>query len=200
MRKQVIVLIALCTALNLGLGNVVFMLKLPIYLDMVGTILCAMILWNERHVGFAAASIAGILSFLLGGIVNPYLPWFSGTAIAVSAFTAYVTSRHAEYFRNSSFGTPGFWVRLIGFGLITGVVSAVVSAPVVVYLFGGVTASGSVVLVAFFLKVGKQLMEAALLSGLSTDTIDKTIELVLAVLLFRATPMSFLKRFQSGKQ
>jgi hypothetical protein len=34
------------------------------------------------------------------------------------------------------------------YGIITGIVSAIVSAPVVVYLFGGVTGSGSAFVVA----------------------------------------------------
>ena len=77
-------------------------------------------------------------------------------------------------------------------GLVTGVVSAVVSAPVVVYLFGGVTGSGSAFVVAFFLKTGQQLLESALFAGLATDPIDKTLQVLLAALLYRATPREFI--------
>ena len=62
------------------------------------------------------------------------------------------------------------------------------SAPVVVYLFGGVTGSGSAFVVAFFLKTGQQLLKSALLAGLTTEPIDKTLQVLLAALLYRATP------------
>jgi energy-coupling factor transport system substrate-specific component len=67
-----------------------------------------------------------------------------------------------------------------------------VSAPVVVYLFGGVTGSGSAFVVAFFLKTGQQLLNSALLSGLTTEPIDKTLQVLLAALLYRATPRDFI--------
>jgi energy-coupling factor transport system substrate-specific component len=196
MRKQVVVLVALCTALNLAMGTAVFMLKLPIYLDMVGTILCALVLWRERLVGFGAAASAGALSFLLGGVVNPYLPWFTGTVVGVAAITAFATSRQAEPLRTVPTASLRFVFRIVVFGVLTGVCAAALSAPVVVYLFGGVTGSGSAALVAFFLKTGARLLEAAVLSGLTAEPVDKTIQLLLAVLLLRATPTSFLKRFQ----
>jgi hypothetical protein len=52
---------------------------------------------------------------------------------------------------------PAFagWVVLCG--VVTGVVAAIVSAPVVAYLFGGVTGSGSAFVVAFFLTAGQKL-------------------------------------------
>ena len=76
--------------------------------------------------------------------------------------------------------------------MITGIVAAVVSAPVVVYLFGGVTGSGSGFVVAFFLKTGQQLMNSALLAGFTTEPIDKTLQVLLAALLYRATPQDFI--------
>jgi energy-coupling factor transport system substrate-specific component len=78
------------------------------------------------------------------------------------------------------------------YGVITGIVSAIVSAPVVVYLFGGVTGSGSAFVVAFFLKTGQQLMNAVLLSGLAVEPIDKTLQVLLAALLYRSTPGEFI--------
>jgi energy-coupling factor transport system substrate-specific component len=152
MSKRVVVFAALCAALNLALGTIVYLVKLPLYLDMVGTILCALALRRDRRVAFAASAIAGPIARV------------------------------------------SFWARLIPLGVATGLVAAIVSAPVVAYLFGGVTGSGSAALVAFFLKTGDQLMKAALMSGLTAEPVDKTIQLLLSVLLLRATPESFLSR------
>jgi energy-coupling factor transport system substrate-specific component len=194
MSKRLVVFIALCAALNLALGTIVYLVKLPLYLDMVGTILCAMALPDNRGMAFVASATAGEASVLLSGLINPYLPWFSATAIAIAAFTALVTNRWAGPLRARTVATASFWAILIPLGVATGLVAAIVSAPVVAYLFGGVTGSGSAALVAFFLKTGDQIMKAALLSGFTAEPLDKTIQLLLAVLLLRATPQSFLSR------
>ena len=85
-----------------------------------------------------------------------------------------------------------FGSRVLIAGIVTGICAAVVSAPVVAYLFGGVTGSGSAFVVAFFLKTGQQLMSAVLLSGLTADPVDKTLQVLVSALLFRATPSDFI--------
>ena len=39
-----LVAIALCAALNFAIGNIVYLVKLPVYLDSIGTILCALLI------------------------------------------------------------------------------------------------------------------------------------------------------------
>jgi hypothetical protein len=62
----------------------------------------------------------------------------------------------------------------------------------VVYLFGGVTGSGSALVVAVFLKAGQHLMSAAMLSGLASDPPDKVLQVLIAALLYRTTPAEFI--------
>ena len=52
--------IALCAALNFAIGNIVYLVKLPIYLDSIGTILCALLIFPDRRAAFICASIAVI--------------------------------------------------------------------------------------------------------------------------------------------
>ena len=40
-----LVAIALCAALNFAIGNIVYLIKLPIFLDSIGTILCALLIF-----------------------------------------------------------------------------------------------------------------------------------------------------------
>jgi hypothetical protein len=53
--------------------------------------------------------------------------------------------------------------------------------------------------VAFFLKTGQQLLESALFAGLATDPIDKTLQVLLAALLYRATPREFIAMLAPAK-
>ena len=99
-------------------------------------------------------------------MINPFLPWFTFTVLAIALVSALLTARATETFRARPLPCRPFVGKVIVYGVITGIVSAIVSAPVVVYLFGGVTGSGSAFVVAFFLKTGQQLLNSALLAGL----------------------------------
>lgn len=194
-----LIVIALCAALNFSIGTVVYLIKLPIYLDSIGTILCALLLYPDRKAGFVCAWAAAWLSMIVSALVNPFLPWFAATDIAIALVSTLATARGAPTFRARPLPTVGFVSRVILFGVLTGVIAAVVSAPVIVYLFGGVTGSGSAFIVAFFLKTGQQLMSAAILSGLAADPVDKVLQVLIAALLYRATPSDFLALLRTDK-
>jgi energy-coupling factor transport system substrate-specific component len=195
-----LVTIALCAALNFAIGNVVYLIKLPIYLDSIGTILCALLIFPDRLAAIACAFIAGFIAAILTGLMlNPFLPWFTLTVLSIAVVSALLTGLATDAFRARPLPAGRFLGAVIVCGLITGVVSAVVSAPVVVYLFGGVTGSGSAFVVAFFLKTGEQLLRSALFAGLATDPIDKTLQVLLAALLYRATPREFIAMLAPAK-
>ena len=60
-------------------------------------------------------------------------------------------------------------------GAVCGVVSALISAPIAALVFGGVTGSGTDLLVAAFQHAGSDLQQAVLQQSLISDPIDKTI-------------------------
>jgi energy-coupling factor transport system substrate-specific component len=188
-----LVAIALCAALNFAIGNVVYLVKLPIYLDSIGTILCALLIFPDRLAAVCCAFIAGVIGIILTGLLlNPFLPWFVFTVLAIVLVSALLTARATDTFRARPLEPLRFFGKVMFYGIITGIASAIVSAPVVVHLFGGVTGSGSAFVVAFFLKTGQQLLNSALLAGLTTEPVDKTLQVLLAALLYRATPREFI--------
>lgn len=190
-----IILAAACVALNVTLGTAVFLLKLPIYLDSVGIMLAALLVQGSRPRAFVVASMVAIASFMIGGLIaNPFLPWFISTGIAGAAFGAFIVRDRVDGLIAQKAGPFAFGVRLVLFGVGWGVLAALVSAPVVVYLFGGVTGSGTALIVAFFVKTGQQLMSAAILSGLTAEPVDKTLQLACAVIVARWTPAVFRKQ------
>ena len=109
----------------------------------------------------------------MSGLINPFLPWFAITDVAIAAVAALLVVGAAKTFRDRPLSSPPFVGHVLLCGVVIGIVSAVVSVPVVVYLFGGVTGSGSALVVAVFLKAGQHLMSAAMLSGLASDPPDK---------------------------
>jgi energy-coupling factor transport system substrate-specific component len=84
-------------------------------------------------------------------------------------------------------------------GLSCGIVSAVISAPIAAAL-GGVTGSGTDLLVAAFQKAGSDLQTAVLQQGLLSDPIDKTLTFFVVFVLLNTLSRRFTARFPQGEQ
>ena len=85
-------------------------------------------------------------------------------------------------------------------GLICGVVSAIISAPISSIVFGGVTGSGTDLLVAAFQQAGDELGTAVLKQGLLSDPIDKTLTFFVVFAILGALSRRFVARFPQGEQ
>lgn len=182
-RGRILALLPLGIALNLVLGTIIHTLKLPVYLDAVGTVLVTLL------VGLRAGLIVGVASFLIGGVlINPVLPWFSGTQAAIAIYTHLVG-------RRGGFRTVA---RTVVSGLGLGVLAGIVSAPVIVYLFGGITGSGTSLVVAFLLASGQSVLKSVVLSGLAAEPLDKTLQCLLAVWIIRRLPPRLVSQFEGG--
>ncbi|MDA8238221.1 MAG: hypothetical protein M0T75_10150 [Chloroflexi bacterium] len=85
-------------------------------------------------------------------------------------------------------------------GAITGVVSAIISAPIAAIVFGGVTGSGTDLLVAAFQQAGSDLQTAVLQQGLLSDPIDKVLTFFIVFLLLQTLSRRFVARFPQGER
>ena len=85
-------------------------------------------------------------------------------------------------------------------GAICGVLSAVLSAPISAIFFGGVTGSGSDLLVAAFQQAGSDLSSAVLQQTLIQDPIDKTITYIVVFILLQTLSRRFVARFPQGER
>ena len=161
------------------IGTVVHALRLPVYLDAIGTIVVTLL------AGWRAGIMTGVASFLLGGVLtNPVLPWFSGTQAAIAVYVWTI----------SKFGGFKTVPRTALSGIGLGVVAGVMSAPIIAYLFGGVTGAGASMFTAFLLTTGRTLLKSVLLSGLACEPIDKTLQCLLAFWIIKGLPPQLLTR------
>ena len=72
--------------------------------------------------------------------------------------------------------------------------------PISAVVFGGVTGSGSDLLVAAFQQAGSDLQTAVLQQGLLQDPIDKTIEFLIAFVILQTLSRRFVARFPQGEK
>jgi energy-coupling factor transport system substrate-specific component len=84
-------------------------------------------------------------------------------------------------------------------GLITGVVAAIVSAPIAAYLFGGVTGSGTDALVAAFRASGANILASAFAQGTVSDPFDKMTSFMVVYLIIQSLPRRLLQRFPNAQ-
>lgn len=176
-----LVMIPVAIAINIAIGQLVYALRLPLYLDSIGTVL----------VGVLAGPWAGALTGLLSNLV-----WgLSGLNVA---YTAYAPVAAIIGFLAGLFARSGWfktWWRVILAGLLTGLVAAIFSAPITAYLYGGVTGSGTDVIVAVFRNIGLGIIPASFAQGVSSDPLDKAITFLLVYLIVRGLPYRFVDRF-----
>ena len=85
-------------------------------------------------------------------------------------------------------------------GAITGVVAAMLSAPIAANLFGGVTGAGTDFLVAFFRQQGSDVLTASFQQGLISDPIDKITTFLLVFIIVAALPARMKARFPQGER
>ncbi|MGL5694778.1 MAG: ECF transporter S component [Peptostreptococcaceae bacterium] len=173
-----ITLIGLGMALNVVGAFVAYTLKLPIYLDSIGTILVASLL------GPKYAVMTGVCGSLISGMTfDIYSIYFAPVQIS----TGYVSGIMFE--KGMLKGTKTPFGTLI-FTLPTSIISAMITAIV----FGGVTSAGSSYIVQALevFSVGS-LFWNVLWTQILTDYADKLLGVVVVNLSVNAMPNS-LKR------
>ncbi|MEX1071192.1 MAG: hypothetical protein WEC37_01075 [Anaerolineales bacterium] len=177
-----IVLIAVAVALNIGVGQVPRLVGLPLYLDSIGTILVGVLVgpWAGALTGFLANTV-----WTLSGLFPQAIAW-AGVAAIIGILAG-------------AFGKAGWvkvWWRAASAGLITGVVAAVLSAPIAAYVFGGVTGNaGTDAIVAAFRAAGNDALFSNVAQGTMSDPLDKMVSYLIVWAVLMALPERFKARF-----
>jgi energy-coupling factor transport system substrate-specific component len=175
--------IAMGAALNAAIGFFVHLLKLPIYVDLVGSIFIGLV--YGPVVGVLAAIVG---TFIVGVTTTPLTIAYVGTAIG--------TTLAAVYLKRFGYGRR-FWTTAWMGAILLGPVSSLLSIPITTYLFSGVTFTGTDVVTAFFVKMmGTTLLTGVAAGAFLFDALDKLLTSLLVYLLYRGLPVRFLASAQ----
>jgi energy-coupling factor transport system substrate-specific component len=177
-----IVLIPVCIAINFVGHAIATTLKLPLFLDSIGTILGGIL--AGPWVGGLAGFITNLIS---SGTIDPIAAPYSVISLALG-FAAGIAGYLGWQKRR-----PG-WVAL---WLLCFLVASVGSTPFNVGLYQGQSgvAFGDAIYAALT-KAGFPTVVAAYLDEASIDIIDKLITVLVAVLIYQGLPMRFRSLFR----
>lgn len=175
-----LVLIPVAIAINIVIGQIVVLLKLPVFLDSIGTVMVAVL------AGPWAGALTGTLSNIIWGlIIDPgALPWFP-----VALVIGLVAGICANY------GLFKKWWGVVITGFLIALAAAIVGTPIGVYLFGGITSSGSSFITAYLLATGQGLVESVLSTNFIVEPIDKIATALLAWLIIKGLSARYVSRF-----
>jgi energy-coupling factor transport system substrate-specific component len=175
--------VAFCIALNLTAGQITTALKIPLYLDSIGTVLVAVLIgpWSAVICG----SAANILAAAFG---NPSMIFFIPVVVVIGAFTGFIARR--GWFRK--------WYLVVLGGILQGILAALASAPISAYLFSGVMMAGTDFLVLYFRSVGNTLLNSVLYQGLASDPADKVVTFLIVFFLTKNLPQRLVSRLRGA--
>ena len=170
--------IALAIVLNVIGGQIALLFHLPIYLDSMGTIMIAMLY----------GPVYGMLPPLLYGLVMGFtLDIYSLYFMPVGLMLGLMTGLVSRYFSLKN------WRMILGAMLIT-IPGTIVSSIITAVLFGGITSSGSTVIVQVLNKAGLGLTASVFIVQILTDYLDRLLSLVIVTYLLHVIPSDLYRR------
>ena len=170
-------------ALNMVLGQVASMLKLPIFLDSIGTLIVALL------AGPLAALVAGLTTNLIWGLIT------SPVAAAFAPVAAIIGLVGGLCARSGGFRTLP---RVLLSSFLITVAVVIVATPIRTYLFGGVTGSGADFFVAYMNVLGNKLIESVAVTVFGTNLVDKLISALVAWFVVRGLPDRIRTQFPAA--
>lgn len=158
-----ICLVALAVGINIVGGQIALFLKLPVYLDSIGTILTGALL--GPWLGMVPNFISGIF---MGMTVDIYSLYFAPVGMITGLFSGLI-------FRKISVKKAKILLAAVGITVPGTIISSVINA----LLFGGVTSSGSSIFVQLLAKTPLGLTGSIFAVQFITDYLDRCISVFL---------------------
>ncbi len=177
------VLIPVAIAINVVVGQIVLTLKLPVFLDSIGTVLVGVL------AGPWAGALTGLLTSIISGLaINPdSFNWWP-----VGLFIGFIAGLTAQFglFRKS-------WTVVVS-GFIIAITSALLSAPIQILAYGGISPWGISFIVSYFMKLNFTTEQSVVLANFISEPIDKIATALLAYSIIQGLSTRFLGRFSQN--
>lgn len=177
-----ICLLAMAVCLNVAGAQIALLLRLPVLLDSMGSILTGALM--GPWFGLIPSLLSGMI---LGMTVDIYSFYFAPAGMLVG-FMAGMLFKHWTVRKS----------RLLWQAAFVTLPSALLSACICYGLFGGVTSSGSAILVQILGRTPVGLFFSTLFVQLAVEWIDRGVGLFLVICMMQAMPNELKNRLKGG--
>lgn len=161
-------------------------LKLPLWLDSIGTVLASML------AGPIIGSLCGAINNIISGLtVDPIAFIYSITSVAIGLTTGFLAKR----------GCLNSFRKAFGIGIIVAAVAAIVSTPINIWFWKGQT--GNIwgdALYAFLIAHHHPVWLASFLDEIVVDLPDKIITVILSFTIFKSLPQKLTYLFNTNNK
>lgn len=181
--KLTIYLIPIGIAINFVGGQLAVLLKLPVYLDAIGTIVTGALC------GIWPGVIVAVLTQLINSISLPTLLPYVVIGIAFAFISAFLAKK----------GMFSSFPKAIVNGLVIALISTCMAVPITAFLYGGFVGTGASVIVTALMTAGWGVVPATFVSELSTEVVDKLIVLIICYFVIKSIPKRFVVKLPQGK-
>lgn len=171
-----IAMISLFTLINIIGGQLAFLLHLPIYLDCIGSMMCA-VLYGPFYAIFPPIVYGLIMQFTM----DPYAVYYILVGVIVSLLTSVFIRK-----------TVDIKITLFIYTAFISLPGTVIASFITAKIFSGVTSSGSSIFVQILNKLGISLTTSVFLTQVVTDYLDRTVSLLILIYIFKILPSSLI--------
>ena len=183
MKNKALFFVIVSIALNISLGQISLVLKLPVFLDSIGTIFAAILM------GPWVGMITGLFSNLIWGLAAGHVVADFAPVAMMIGLTAGILARRGMF--SSLF-------RVLFSSLMITVVLTLVATPIATYLYEGLTGAGADVLVAYLNAIERHPMGVVAWAVFGTNLIDKVISSLVACFLVKQIPPHIKMQFPAS--
>lgn len=170
----VVALVPAAAALNIVGSTINNALKLPIFLDMIGTAVAAIVL------GPWWGALVGVITNVGGSLING--------PIGIPFALANVAGALVWGYGVRSWGMGRNNVTYFILNILVALAVTAAATPIVIFVFGGATGHSSDALTAAFAQAGQSLLTSVLASNIIVSLADKIIAGYVALAIIGALP------------
>lgn len=177
-----LLLIPVAIAINIVGFQLCQLLRLPIFLDSIGTILVGAI------AGPWVGAVTGLLTNMINGIFNPvYFP-YALTSIMVGIVAGLLAKRGMF---------TKIWKVIIA-GLVLTLVATISSGLITAIVFGGATGSTGSIITATLMAAGNNIFSSVFSVQFFQEIADKLVSVFVVYIAIKGLPSRYLSKVKFG--
>lgn len=177
-----ICMIALAIVINMVGAQIALVCRLPIYLDSIGTVLIAAVC------GPIYGMIPSVLSgFIFGMTSDIYSLYYAPVGILLGLLVGLIFKKQVD---------KPWWIFLAT--LIVTVPTALISSLITAYLFGGITSSGSAMIVQILAKTPLGLTLSCFIVQVCTEYVDRLVAMFIVVMALKKFPDRLVQKLKEA--